>query len=149
MQRRIVHAKWRLRAGRLQSVPAVDAFEVRVEPLRGRQPLRACGLQTECPMEKSSWTTRVDNEPRDDSNGAASTCAFEGHAGFFLSDALKRRLVQVNRTRFGLTDQGRDRSPAGTNACLRYRRADSRRPGAAAHGLGRLEIVRQDGGRGR
>ena len=133
VQRGIVDRIGRRLRRRPQSVPALDAFEVRVEPLRRRQPSARRLGEAERAVQEAARPARVDDEARRDAHGAAVALAFErscrrprGEAARAASRRGRRRPRPAPPAR------ARDRSPAGTSACRRSRRAGSPRPAAAA-----------------
>ena len=106
---------------------------MRVEPLRRRQP------STRRLSRPSAWCRNPRGPLASITNRAVmrterpSALAFEHRAIALVAKPFESRLVEVDGA-FGLRLLGRapDRSPAGTSACRRSRRAGSPPPAAAA-----------------
>src|SRR5688572_33513297 len=101
MHGRIVHGIRRRLRRCVQPVPSFDAFEVRVETLRRRQPAVRRLLEAERMLQKSSWPGRVDDESHGDSNRAALPLAFENaQIAFVTKRSEERRVGKECRSRW-------------------------------------------------
>src|SRR5215831_1272096 len=78
-------------------VPSRDVFEVRVEPLRGRQPAEWWRIEAQDAPQQTTRAACVNHKGRDDADWLPATRAFQRRSIAIDRHAIDRGFVEVDR----------------------------------------------------